>query len=152
MDNIKNFSDFVNENVSDEDLNYLLDKVNKEGFDSLTSSQKKVLQNYGYNKEKGEKEELIEEIKYKVEKYGQHITMGEMQAESSPVFSDSGEFQLVETLKTDKVEVVVYGGYKNEQEIDTFEVPYEKLELDTLYEIKDILDGAIETGLIDEDK
>lgn len=46
------------------------------------------------------------------------------------------------------MEVVMYGGYKGEQEIDNFYVAYEELELSLLQEIHNLLHDAIESNLI----
>ena len=94
-----------------------------------------------FKKEPDYKETLIEEIIKKVEQYGS-ISMMEMEADASPVYKDiDQEIHLIEFLTSSGVVVVVYGGYKYENELDSYHVEYEKLTVETLEEILDILNN-----------
>lgn len=138
-------------NNSEEELNSLLDKISKYGINSLTPLERKKLEGC-HNPKFDAKENLIDEIKYLVEKYGTYITMTDMQADSSPVYkSVNQEIHLSERLSTDSVNVGVYGGYKYETEMGKYEIPYEDLNEETLEEIKSLLDDAINSGLLEED-
>lgn len=97
------------------------------------------------------KEELISYITKMVESMGGSITMGEIEADTSPVIeTEPGEgLQQIEALYDDHVEVVIYGGYKGEEETDSYNVDYIKLDNDVLLQIKDVLDTAIEYGFLE---
>ena len=87
---------------------------------------------------------IIDEIKNLL---GEDIlTMGEMEVDASPVYTEEdGEFDpeihLIERLYDDRVDVVVYGGYKYNTELNEYQVKYEDLEDSTLEEIKEILEN-----------
>jgi hypothetical protein len=141
MKHLKNF-----ESYSEVEINRILDKINDGG--ELTPKEKFYLENDG----KELKGNIIEEIKSKVEKYGGYITMADMEAGGSPTYKEIGqEIHLVERLTNIDVEIVVYGGYKYETELDSYDVPYEELDDDILEEINELLDYAIEYGLLEED-
>ena len=98
------------------------------------------------------KMKLITQIKNIVDKYGGYITMMDLQAGASPYYKEVGDdIHLVERLMRDEVEIVAYGGYKNQDEVDDYEVGYEDLDMPTLKEIKKLLDIAIENDLLEED-
>jgi hypothetical protein len=95
---------------------------------------------------------IIEEIKNLVVTYGGHITMMDLEADSSPLYNEGeSTIHLIERLMPDEVGIIVYGGYKYEEEVDEYDVPYEDLEINILIEIKELLDEAIESDLLEED-
>jgi len=70
------------------------------------------------------------------------ITMGEMEAESSPcLYNENGEYHLIEVLYENFVQVVEYGGYKGEQEMGNYIVLYKNLDKDILKEINNLLEN-----------
>ena len=88
------------------------------------------------------KQKFISEIKEIIEEEGM-IGMGELGGNSivygySP--EDEDEVALIEGFYSNNVEVVVYGGYKYGSEVHTFDVPYEKLNLQQLMEIRELLE------------
>lgn len=75
-----------------------------------------------------------------------------MQADYSPTHIEAGgNIHLIERIYNEHVEVVVYGGYKMETEIDEYDVPYEEVSLENLIYIKRLLDQSIESELLEED-
>lgn len=130
---MKKFNTFVNENDNTDELDpYQEEKWEEENDDS--------------------KLKIIEEIKDIVTKYGSYITMMELEADSSPIYKEEDDtIHLIERLTSNDVGIIVYGGYKGEEEIEEYDVNYEELEMDTLDEIKDLLDEAIENDLLEED-
>ena len=95
---------------------------------------------------------LIEEIKDLVNRYGQVLTMGELEADSSPIYKDDHTTSdLIENLAINGVIVYRYKNDYSENHFDAYGVGYEDLELDTLQEIKDLIDNAIEFEFIEED-
>ena len=46
MNNIKNFKTFVNENLTSNEMDYILDKISKDGIDSLSDEDKKKLNDF----------------------------------------------------------------------------------------------------------
>jgi ankyrin repeat protein len=101
------------------------------------------------------KQELIDYIKDIVEKNGECITMGDIEAESSPVYKHTigvGQqdlIHLIETLYPTRAKVEIYDNW-NEDILDSYTVPYEFLSPDTLIEIKELLQDGIEYKHINE--
>ena len=91
------------------------------------------------------KQKYISEIKEIIEEEGP-INMGELEGESivyeygyenyDPVLD---EVSLIERFYSNHVEVVVYSGYKHTQE-DSFDVPYEQLDLEQVMGIRKLLE------------
>lgn len=154
MKNLKTFEKFSQEEIDD-----ILDKMNRK--EPISREEEFILKNPNggkadaknkFKKEPDYKDTLIEEIMEKVEQYGGYITMMEMEADASPVYKDADqEIHLIERITSSDVEVVVYGGYKYESELDSYDVEYEKLTVETLEEILDLLNDAIENDLLEED-
>jgi len=96
--------------------------------------------------DKDNKEILIEDIvSYMINVNDGVLTMADMEADSSPcLFNKDGIYHLVETLYENGVDVVVYGGYKGEQEIDDYRQKYEDLDKDILMEIRYLLKNYFE--------
>lgn len=77
------------------------------------------------------------------------ISMGDLEAESSPVYKEiegeiDPEIHLIERLFYDEVEVVVYSGYKYQTVFDEYLVSYDDLSIETLKEIKELIEIGIE--------
>lgn len=141
MKNIMNFEKF-----SEKRIDEILDKINRK--ETLTREEEFILKNPDLKKEDFKKL-LIEDIKSKVDEYGGYITMSDMEADYSPVYKNLGhEIHLIERIKSSSVGVVVYGGYKYATELDSYDVDYEELSIDTLEEINDLLDKSIKDGLL----
>ena len=96
--------------------------------------------------------ELISFIKDVIYTYSDgSLTMADLEASSSPIYKeDSDGIHLIERLHRDGVDVIVYGGHNNEQEITDYDLIYDHLETDTLIEIKNELEIAIESEIIEE--
>lgn len=139
------------ERFSEEEMDKILDKISEFGIESLSKEEKYLLDNQ--DEDQGDyKTKLIYDIKLKVIKYGSCISMQDIQADSSPVYKEQGQtIDLIERLNDDSVEVVSYGGYKYESELDEYDVKYEKLDIDTLEEILELLNDAIENEFLEED-
>lgn len=95
------------------------------------------------------KQKYISEIKEIIEEEGP-INMGELEGESivyeygyenyDPVLDeDNTDVSLIERFYSNHVEVVVYSGYKHTQE-DSFDVPYEQLDLEQVMKIRELLE------------
>lgn len=88
------------------------------------------------------KQRLISEIKEIIEEEG-IISMGELEG-NSLVYKDNDinetEINLIERFYSDSVEVVVYGGYKYNTEMGSFNVPYEEFDLQEIMEIRELLE------------
>ena len=151
--NLKTFEKFSQKEIDD-----ILDKMNRK--EPISREEEFILKNPNgrkadaknrFKKEPDYKDSLIEEIMEKVEQYGGYITMMEMEADASPVYKDADqEIHLIEGITSSDVEVVVYGGYKYESELDSYDVEYEKLTVEILEEILDLLNDAIENDLLEE--
>ena len=89
------------------------------------------------------KKQYISEIKKIIDEEG-IIGMGELGG-NSPLYGYSPEDEeyevaLIERFYPNHVEVVIYGGYKYEVEEDSFNVPYEELNLQQIMEIRELLE------------
>ena len=84
------------------------------------------------------KEQYISEIKSIIDKWG-GTTACELELEASPVYNTFGKdhIQLVERFNRNSVTIV---SYIHETEVDEFEVDYDQLSENLLYDIYDILD------------
>ena len=85
-----------------------------------------------------EREQFISEIKSIIDKWG-GITTCEMELDTSPVYNTFGKdhIQLVERFNCNSVTIV---SYIHETEVDEFDVDYDQLSENLLYDIYDILD------------
>ena len=138
------------EKLSEKELNRILDKILDQGKKSLTDSEWRKLK--ANDDVELSKEELIDEIKDIVKKYSQYITIGELYAETDPVYKEEGQtIHIVNALMIKTVDIVIYGGYKYETVIDEYEETYDKLSYNTLKYIKYLLINAIEFEYITED-
>lgn len=84
------------------------------------------------------KEQFISEIKSIIDKWGS-VTTCDLQLEASPVYNSFGKdhIQLVERFNSNSVTIV---SYIHETEVDEFEVDYDQLSENLLYDIYDALD------------
>jgi len=84
------------------------------------------------------REQFISEIKSIIDKWG-GVTTCDLQLESSPVYNTFGKdhIQLVERFNRNSVTIV---SYIHETEVDEFDVDYDQLSEELLYDIYDILD------------
>jgi len=98
---------------------------------------------------KSEKEQLIKDIKSLFEIYEERCySSGELMLESSPLYQeDENGIHLIESFCEDKVNIIVYDIYDDE-EVDEYTRQYEELNYDTLIEI---LDDLLEVFNIEED-
>lgn len=88
------------------------------------------------------KNKLIKYLGETVHKYGGTLTMLEMESDFSPiVFSTDEEIHQIEIIYRNFVGVSVYDDY-GEPCNEFYLLPYEDLEIDTLEELKKILDSA----------
>jgi hypothetical protein len=121
-------------------------------FNKFVNEKHDEIDPYGEeNWEENNKLQLIKDICDIVDKYGGIITMYDLQADCSPALpcSTKHEVYLIESLEDDCVEIIVYGGYKAEYEVGSYKMSYEELEMETLQEIKHLLDSAIENELLE---
>lgn len=84
-----------------------------------------------------EKQKYISEIKSIIDKWGS-VTSKEQELEASPVYNTFGKdhIQLVERFNRNSVTIV---SYIHETEVDEFDVDYDQLSEELLYDIYDIL-------------
>ena len=122
-----------------EEIDYILDKINREGMSSLTKSEKMMLSNSDIENY-DTKDEIITLITDKIGECGV-ITTGELNLDSDILLKDSSDgIHLINQFFYEGVNVVVYGGYKNQTEIDEYELPYEKIDIDILEEILSVIE------------
>lgn len=90
------------------------------------------------------KETLIKKIKGYIDEMGP-TSVGELVADCSPYLGwICEEDHLVEKFEEEEAEVVVYGGYKNQEEVESYWVNYEDLPKKVLKEIKELLELNLE--------
>ena len=89
------------------------------------------------------KKDIIKFIIGVVTENDERITMGDLEADSPPVYKN--ENHIIEELCEDSVTVVVYDGLDDEKE---YYVKYEDLKPETLVEIKELLEDGIDDELI----
>jgi len=84
------------------------------------------------------KEQYISDIKSIIDKWGS-VTSREQELEASPVYNTFGKdhIQLVERFNRNSVTIV---SYIHEIEVDEFDVDYDQLSENLLYDIYDVLD------------
>lgn len=128
---IKKFNTYINESLKD--------KMVGKSKEELSPDNK-------------DKYDIIMYINDAIEKYGRYITMGTLEADSSPIIKeDYMGIHLVEALDTIGVKVIVYSGYDNQDEVAQYTINYFKLDISILEEIKNLLEIAIEFELLEED-
>ena len=124
-----------------EEIDRILDKINsketyQKGFDSLTDLEKEILTNADIDPKeikKNSKNELIKKIKDKLEVCGV-ILIAELRLDSDIVYEfdeRDGIFYIVVSLEDDIVNIIPQDGDLS----DTFEEPYEVLDVYLLSEI-----------------
>ena len=133
----------IKEELSQKEIDNILDKISTDGINSLSDVEKRKLDNFN-NPNYNFRNEIIDNIKHLIEKSDGWVTMADMQSDTSPVYQSIGqEIHLIERLQSDSVNVVIYSGYKYDTESGDYNVPYEKLDNSTLMEIKELLDNYI---------
>ena len=141
MINIRSFKLF-NEALSKNDLNNLLDKISANGYDSLSNREKKMLDNHSNGIEEAEesKDTIISEINDILDnKYDGAVSIGQL-SECSPIYKEENqEIHLIEFFMEDLATIEIYGGYKYEKHLDSYDINYEELDSDTLIEIRDLI-------------
>jgi len=137
------------EKYSEKEIDEILDKMNRK--EPLTKEEEFRLNNpdEDWSKSDKYKSDLIRDIKNKIKRYGESISMGELQADSSPVFKATDQsIHLIERLDFDDVEICIYGGYKYETLKDEYRVPYEELSNENLEDINGLLNDAVNSDII----
>ena len=93
--------------------------------------------------EKESDDDIIQYIKNTVYRNGGHISMMELDAGASPVYDSGHDYiDLIEYLYGDTIGVTPYYGYKYQTVGDIYEVPYEDVDAELLYEIKELIDDS----------
>lgn len=136
MKHIKRYSIF-NEDLSQEKLDDILDKISKFGLDSLTPEEQKKLNDHSFGI-KDPKDDVIYSINNIIEgKFNGFVTISELGLEHSPVLKyDVGETHLIEEFDVDYCTVVVYtvdGEY-----INSYSEVYEEMDIDILQKILNV--------------
>lgn len=139
---IKNFKTF-NESLSQEDLDTILDKISAGGYNSLSDREKRQLDNHSKGIDNMEsKEDIISDINNILDsEYNGGVSIGELGSDSSPIYKeDDRGIHLIEFFMEDMATVEIYGGYKQETHIDSYDITYDELSIETLVKIKDLID------------
>lgn len=131
----------VFENIKEDELNNLLDKISKYGKNSLTNVELSKLKNYN-NLNFNEKNELIDDIINIVNKNDGIIYLSDLQSEFDimhDIISTSlGEMKhRVEFLMDDSVNISVY--LEDDELIDEYTLTYDQLGIDVLQDIYKLL-------------
>jgi hypothetical protein len=86
------------------------------------------------------KQKFISEIKEIIEEEGM-ISIGEL--DGNPIEYDyefDDELAQIEEFYSDYVIVIVYGGYKSSEEVESFQVNYDELNLEQIVKIRELLE------------
>jgi hypothetical protein len=86
------------------------------------------------------KHKFISEIKEIIEEEGM-ISIGEL--DGNPIEYDyefDDELAQIEEFYSDYVIVIVYGGYKSSEEVESFQVNYDELNLEQILKIRELLE------------
>jgi hypothetical protein len=86
------------------------------------------------------KQKYISEIKEIIEEEG-GISIGEL--DGNPIEYDyefDDELAQIEEFYSDYVIVIVYGGYKSSEEVESFQVNYDELNLEQIVKIRELLE------------
>lgn len=154
---IKNYLNQFSTDKQETLINYLglpahYNDIKKEKKTGTLTSKMTGISREDLPEESQEKYDTVMWITDNVRKYGGYITMGDLEADSSPVYSSEGNsIDLIEILTSDNVSVTPYTGYNHSTALDEYDVEYFELELDTLKEIKTLLENAIKFDLLEED-
>jgi hypothetical protein len=147
---IKKFNTFLNEKVSQKDIDKILDKINTHGIDSLTDDERNILSNID-NPSFESKEDIINFIKDIVEKNDNYFSIWDLILDADT--QDAITYKINDDIK-DKIEIftdfgVVIISYQDEEEVlGDYEKEYEDLDLSILKEIKNLFETAIKNGLL----
>lgn len=140
MKHLKTYKLYL-ENLSQEELDDILDKINAKGYGSLTYSEKNALISHSNGVENDVEQGLPIEINELIAlNYNGFVTSMDLQLDSSPVYkSDNQEIHLIESFYEFFCTIVIYGGYKYQTKISEYEVFYTDMTEEILLEIKDVL-------------
>jgi hypothetical protein len=86
------------------------------------------------------KQKFISEIKEIIEEEGM-ISIGEL--DGNPIEYDyefDDELAQIEEFYSDYVIVIVYGGYRGSEEVESFQVNYDELNLEQIVKIRELLE------------
>lgn len=101
------------------------------------------------SKEMNYKNRLIQKICYNVTKYGGRLTVGDMDADSILYKQENNYYYYIEAFNRETVDSIGYDDNGNDAYGGS--VGYYDLEIDILEEIEDIINNAIDDGLLQED-
>jgi len=139
MKHLKSFNIFESNFQNQEEIDSILDKISQSGIKSLTNQEKMTLDNSN-NLDFDYKKYLISKIERFMSNQEDGLTMQELHAGSSPLYTEQGQdIDLIERLFPDQVEVIRYGGYKYETELKEYYVNYEDLSVENLEDIIDLI-------------
>lgn len=147
MKYLENYNNFIiKESLSEDELNQILDKISKSGVDSLTDIEKRKLNNYG-NDSFDIKQEIIDEI---ISIIGtKYITTMQLKIEASPIYIETDdEIHLIERMDKDAVDIVVYDKNDSLESTMEYDLKFSELDLETLVEIKEMLETAKKEKII----
>jgi hypothetical protein len=146
---IKKFNTFLNEKVSQEEIDRVLDKINSHGINSLTDEERNILNNID-NPSFDSKENIISFIKEIVEKNDNFLSIWDLIYDAE---AQNGITYKIQDKRKDIIEAFTdYGvmvvSYQGEEGLGEYDVEYEELELSILKEIKILFETAIKNGLL----
>jgi hypothetical protein len=129
------------ENMSDDEIDDLLDKMSKYGKDSLNNVELSKLKNYD-NPNYNEQEEIINNIIKIVGKNDGYISLSELETETDIIHDDIKNqigrmVHIIETLTEEDVMISVYHNY--DDLLEEYQLSYDQLDLDTLHQIYNTL-------------
>lgn len=133
------FNEFLNEKSQNDEINDFLDKITDLHLISLTQEDEMFIQKHKI------RNIIIDDIKYIIDSCDGSVSIGELEVDFSPSVADG---ELIETLYSDDVEVIEYGGYKDNDVISEYTIKYEELETTLLLDIRYLLMMGIENELI----
>lgn len=147
MKYLENYNNFIiKESLSEDELNQILDKISKSGVDSLTDIEKRKLNNYG-NDSFDIKQEIIDEITSIIGT--KYITTMQLKIEASPIYIETDdEIHLIERMDKDAVDIVVYDKNDSLESTMEYDLKFSELDLETLVEIKEMLETAKKEKII----
>lgn len=136
---MKHIKLFENHNID-----IILDKISDKGIDSLTKNEIDYLDSVNNpNKALRQRLDKIRFIQESVRKNEGSLSMGELEADTSPVVTEGNDgMHLIEMLFEETCDVVVYGGYKLETVINEYQLTYSELSDETISEIFDIIKNS----------
>ncbi len=145
---IKKFNTFLNERVSQKDIDKILDKINLHGINSLTDDEKNILNNID-NPSFELIEDIIKFIKDIVEKNYNYISIWDLildaDTKNGITYKINDDIKDIIEIFTDFGVVII--SYQGEEVLGDYEKQYEDLDLSILKEIKTLFERALKIGL-----